>query len=117
MFQGYFWEDIQFHGIWGTWVDVQLRGVVMMMYDSQLLRDIREGRAKSLDEMVIEDGEYDRLAEVQKEKWKELEDMGLPAETLTAVEEYSDLCLSRSERYVDLMYELGLRDGLHLGRM
>lgn len=88
-----------------------------MTYDAQLLKDIREGRTDSLEEMVIEDEEYSKLVEAQKEKWEKLKGMNLSAEMLEAVTEYADLCRSRSERYFDLMYELGLQDGLHLGRM
>lgn len=89
----------------------------MLEYDTQLLKDIREGRTKSIEQMVVEDEDYRRLVEEQKEKFEKLKGMGLSEDVLKAFGEYNDLCASQSAKYFDLMYEFGVQDGLHLANM
>lgn len=89
----------------------------MQEYDVQLLKDIKEGRTDTLEKVVVADEGYSRLAERQKEEWKKLEGMGLSVEVLEAFSDYTELCASQTAKYVDLMYEFGVQDGLHLGRM
>lgn len=110
-------------GIWVSGVSAHADMVcvagkeTVMEYDAQLLKDIREGRTESLEKMVIEDAEYHRLAQEQNGKWEKLKGMGLSEDVLEAFSEYTELCASQTARYFELMYELGLQDGLHLGKM
>lgn len=89
----------------------------MSEYDIQLLKDIREGRTKSIEQMVVEDKEYSSLVEVKREKWEKLKGMGLSEDVLKAFNEYNDLSVSQTAKYFDLMYEFGMQDGLHLAKM
>ncbi len=56
----------------------------MRKYDEQLLKDVKEGRAETIEKMVLEDADYRRLVDRQKEEWQKLEGMGLSAQVLEA---------------------------------
>lgn len=69
--------------VWGTWI-WKTGEEDMRKYDEQLLKDVKEGRAETIEKMVLEDADYRRLVERQKEEWQKLEVMGLSAQVLEA---------------------------------
>lgn len=89
----------------------------MLEYDTRLLKDIREGRMETIEKMVLEDVDYRMLVERQKEEWKKLKGMGLSEDVLEAFSDYTDLCVSQTAKYFDLMHEFGVQDCLHLGML
>ncbi|MCI8363918.1 MAG: hypothetical protein HFG34_03065 [Eubacterium sp.] len=87
------------------------------MEDKELLRDIREGRTDAIESIMVKDEEYRKLIRKQEKIWDELQAMGLPDGTMDKVEEYSSLTSKSSGRYLQMIYEQGFLDGLHIGKM
>lgn len=87
------------------------------MEDKELLRDIREGRTEAMESAVVKDEEYKKLLQEQKKIWDALRAMELPKGTMDMVEEYAGLISRSSDRYLQMIYEHGFLDGLHIGKM
>lgn len=88
----------------------------IMGYD-KLLEDMKNGRIESIDRKITQDAEYKALADEQKARWAGLLDMGLSDAALEAVAEYGDLCSRQASKYSELMYMMGVQDGIRLVRM
>ena len=88
-----------------------------MDYDKRLIKDIWAGRLETVDRLITKNRDYRELAEKQKEQWSRLEGMGLSDEALEAASEYADMSSRQASRYSELMYEMGIQDGLRLGKM
>lgn len=87
------------------------------MEDKELLRDIREGRTDAIESIVVKDEEYKNLILESEKLWDELQAMGLPDGTMDKIERYSTLASRTSDRYLQIIYESGFLDGLHIGKM